>query len=113
MDVLYNGQCFTVPQARYPHVVVLDTITYEFTPGFFGSDDGYFSYLNFLDPADTTNYYIVQLSLNQLAYDGLTDLTLQDDALTDGNTISRPIFSVPLFQLGDTIGMELRSIDGS
>jgi len=109
LDVLYNGQLYSA-SSTLPQVVDLDIITYEFTPGFFGSDDGYFSYLNFLDPADTTNYYIVQLSLNQLAYDGLTDLTLQDDALTDGNTISRPIFSVPLFQLGDTIGMELRSI---
>ena len=35
-------------------------------------------------------------------------------ALTDGNHYFQTYyFSVPLFQLGDTIGMELRSIDGS
>ena len=36
---------------------------------------------------------------------------LLDDRFTDGNPISRPLFLDPLFQLSDTIGMELRSID--
>ena len=109
LDISYNGQLYSA-SSTLPQVVNLEAITYEYTPGFFGSGDGYFSYLNFLDPAGTTNYYILQLSLDHIAYDGLSELTLQDDALTDGNPISRPIFSVPLFQIGDTVGMELRSI---
>lgn len=110
LSVDYNGQIFSA-NSTLPSPVALEDITYEYTPGFFGSGEGYIPYLNFQDPLALVNYYVVQLSLNEKNYDGLSDFILQDDRLSDGNFVSRPLFSDPLYQLGDTVGMELRSID--
>ena len=110
MEVLYNGQIYSA-LSFLPEVVVLDPITYEYTPGFFGSGDGYFVNMNYLDPPGVINFYALQISLNNIEYNGVSELTLQNDLFSDGNPISRPVFLDSLFQTGDTVGMEFRCID--
>jgi len=92
-------------------VVNLDDITYEFFPGFFGGESGYAPFLNFNDPADTVNHYVAVLSVNNYIYDGIGEMFTQDDKLTDGNLVERPLFADKLFDLDDTIRIELRSVD--
>jgi len=110
LEVLYDGQLYSAT-STLSEPVTLDPITYEYTTGFFGSAEGNFTYLNFTDPIGAGNFYIVNLSLNDENFDGLSDLVLQDDRFSDGNPVSRPIFFDPLFQIGDTVGMELKSVD--
>lgn len=103
--VIYTSTCFL----QQP--VQLDDMISEFIPGFFGLDGGYVVYMNFQDQADTLNNYLAVLSRNGVPYSDLTEMFLQDDKFTDGNYVSRPLFGVEFFELGDTIEMELRSVD--
>ena len=69
------------------------------------------TFLNFYDPVDTVNHYIAVLTLNNYVYDGIGEMFEQDDKLTDGNFVERPLFTDKLFEIGDTVKMELRSVD--
>ncbi|MDX2361741.1 MAG: DUF4249 family protein [Crocinitomicaceae bacterium] len=109
LNVVYNGVSYTA-ESDLPSPVSLDEITYDFFPSFFGLDSGYISNLNFVDPADTINNYLVILTRNGEELNKLTQITPQDDLLTDGNPVARPLFS-QFFDFGDTIGMELQSVD--
>ena len=51
------------------------------------------------------------ISKNGYERSKVTDFILGDDRLTDGNSVSRPLFIDSLFVIGDTIDIELRSID--
>ena len=110
LTVVYDGVTYTA-ECDMNAPVTLDPITYEFFPPFFGQS-GYAPYLNFQDPAGDTNYYVVVLARNDTLWNNLSDLLTQDDALTDGNYVERPLFSRDLYQIGDKVGMELRTIDG-
>ena len=41
----------------------------------------------------------------------MTDLYHQDDDYSDGNFVERPLFRTKAFQVGDTVGFEMRSMD--
>ncbi|MGB0915521.1 MAG: DUF4249 domain-containing protein [Crocinitomicaceae bacterium] len=110
LSVLYDGVTYSA-ECDLADTVSLDDITYEYFPGFFGGDPGYVVYLNFQDPANTPNFYQIILSLNGEEFGGLEDMFTQDDLLSDGNPVERPLFSGDFFQIGDTVGMELRSVD--
>lgn len=104
-NVTYTAEC------NMHSVVNLEPITYEFFPGIFGSESGYAAFMNFNDPSDTVNHYVAILSQNGQVFDGADEVFLQDDKLTDGNFVERPLFGDSLFQINDTIAMELRTID--
>ncbi len=111
LTVTVNGTTYTAV-STLPSPTALKPINYEFVPGFFGNNGGYVCYLNYDDPADTTNFFIAVLSENGVERSQVNELILTDDRLTNGNSISRPLFGPNnLFQLGDTIGIELRAID--
>lgn len=110
MTVQYDGTTYTAASTMNPPVA-LDTVGYEFFEGFFGLGPGYFAKLRFYDPPGIGNRYIVALSMNHVEATNLTDLFLQDDDYSDGNLVERPLFSDSLFQIGDTIGIEMRSVD--
>lgn len=110
MSVVYNGTTYEA-ESDLPDSVSLEEITYEYFPGFFGSDPGYLINMNFQDPLGLGNYYAAVLTVNGEEFGALTDLITQDDQLTDGNLVSRPLFTDELPQIGDTVGLELRSID--
>lgn len=103
--VEYSSTCFL------QEPVQLDDMEAEFIPGFFGLEGGYVVYMNLQDQPDTLNNYFVVLSRNGVPYSDLTEMFLQDDKFTDGNYVSRPLFGVEFFEVGDTIDMELRSVD--
>lgn len=110
MTVQYNGTTYTaVSKMNSP--VALEPITYEYYPAFFGLEPGYLAYLRFNDPPGVENNYIVAVSLNHVEENKLTDLYLQDDIYSDGNLVERPLFRDEFFQIGDTVGLELRSVD--
>ena len=94
-----------------PQPVALEPISYEYFEGFFGSEGGYAAFLNFNDPAGVENYYVAVLGENGVVYDSTNQVFTQDDALTDGNFIQRPLFASDFFAIGDTVFMELRTVD--
>lgn len=110
MTVVVDGTTYQA-DCKLNQPVALEDITYTLIPGFFGSDSGYVANLRFYDPVGVVNYYAIVLSLNGEEYNELTEIFRQDDLLSDGNFVERPMFGVPFYNMGDTIGMELRSID--
>ena len=110
LTVSYGGVTYTAVSTMHAPVQ-LEDITYEFYPGFFGLEPGYVCDLNFYDPAGVENFYVVALSLNGVADTKLTSLFIQNDLFSDGNLVSRPLFKDEFNQVGDTVGMELRSVD--
>lgn len=110
LSVNYNGVVYSA-QCNLTDIVPLEDITYEYSPGFFGQDSGYLIFLNFNDPIAISNYYQIILSVNGEELNSLDEGFILDDQLLDGNVVSTPLFRQELFQVDDTIGMELRSID--
>jgi len=112
MTVQHNGITYTAVSRMNPPVALLP-IEYEYYPPFFGLDAGYITFLRFNDPANIQNQYIITMSLNHIEEANLTDLFLQNDDYSDGNLVERPLFRSDPFQIGDTVGIELRSVDKS
>lgn len=110
MTVFQNGSTYTA-ECTMHSIVNLEPITYQFFPGFFGGEGGYAAFMNFYDPLDTVNHYLAIVSLNGVPYDGIGEIFTQDDKLTDGNFVERPLFGEDLFDIGDTVAMELRTVD--
>lgn len=110
LTVSYNGVIYTASSTMF-EAVPQDIIYVEyFPPGPFSGSGAYIPYIQFQDPLNETNYFEIILSKNGKKKDNLKDLNIQDDALTNGNYVKRPLFSVN-YDLGDTVGIELRSID--
>lgn len=103
--VVYTAKCNLMTP------VTLEPITYQFFDGFFGSEGGYAAFMNFNDPAGIENYYLAVLGLNGEVFDNIDEIFLQNDQLTDGNLIQRPLFADDFFDIGDTVFMELRTVD--
>lgn len=110
LSVVSDGQTYNAG-CLMPAPVQLDPITYQYLDGFFGADPGYVSILNFQDPANTTDFYQIVITENQTSFDRIDQIQTQDDALTNGNYIQRPLFLSDLSQLGDTISYEFRTVD--
>ena len=112
MTVQYNGITYTaISKMNSP--VPLEPITYAYFEGILGIAPGYFVNLRFNDPPGVANQYIVAVSLNHVEETNLTDLYLRDDVYSDGNLVERPLYRDTLFQIGDTVGIELRTVDKS
>lgn len=110
ITVSYNNTIYTATCDLNP-LVPLDPITYDsIPPGIFTESGGYIVYLNFYDPISVVNYYEIVLVKNGKIKDKLNQIYTQDDLLTDGNFVQRPLFG-RYFNLNDTVGMELRTID--
>jgi hypothetical protein len=102
--VTYTAQCLL------PSTVQLQPIIEQyFPPGLFSGDGGYVVLLNFDDPADTTNFYEIIQGRNGIWEDSLSSILTQNDVLTDGNFVERPLFNI-IYQSGDLAQMELRSV---
>ena len=110
LNVVYNSVSYTA-NCKMNTPVQLEDITSAYFPSFFGSEPGYATFMNFYDPAGVENFYAAILTVNGVEYAGIDEMFTQDDQLTDGNLVERPLFTNELFDIDDTIGMELRSID--
>ena len=110
LTAVNNGESYSATcSMKAP--VQLEDITYQYFDGFFGSDGGYVPFLNYLDPQNSEDYYAIILSRNDTLYNSLNDIFLQDDMLTNGNFVERPLFGNSFYQLDDSVHMELRTID--
>ena len=109
MSVLHDGVTYTSSTAL-SSIVPLNGVTYEFFPDFFDSGEGYRVYLNYTDPGVVANYYFALITHNGNIRNDVSNFILSDDQVTDGNMIERPLFIDTLFQIGDTIEIELRSV---
>ncbi|GAB5417944.1 MAG: DUF4249 domain-containing protein [Crocinitomicaceae bacterium] len=110
LSVAANGATYSAT-CNLANPVQLDPITYQYLDGFFGSDPGYVSILNFQDPEGEVNFYQIIITENSTSFDRIDEIQTQDDAFTDGNYIQRPLFLNDLSELGDTISYEFRSVD--
>ncbi|MCH2232081.1 MAG: DUF4249 domain-containing protein [Crocinitomicaceae bacterium] len=110
LSVVYDGTTFQA-ESDLRDSVSMEDITYEYFPGFFGSDPGYLYSINYNDPVGLGDYYAIAITINSSEFDAMSELITQDDQLTDGNLVSRPLFTDKLALIGDTIQLELRSID--
>ncbi len=110
LTVVSNGQTYNAV-CGMAAPVQLDPITYEYLEGFFGADPGYVTFLNFQDPENTTDFYQIVITENGKRYDRIDEIQTQDDALTNGNYVIRPLFLSDLSQIGDTISYEFRTVD--
>jgi Domain of unknown function (DUF4249) len=110
MNIDYNGVNYEA-QSDLGSPVNMEDITYFDSPGFFGGPGGYVANLNFWDPIDTVNYYLIVQTLNGDEKNSLDELLTQDDLFTDGNLLERPLYGSKYLAIGDTLSLELRSID--
>lgn len=109
MTVLHNGITYSATCEMKTAIPQLPVI-YEFIePGIFG-DGGYIVAVSYQDPPESGDYSSALLSTNGTQSNNLSDLTLNDDLFTNGNPVTRPIF-VKFYELGDTVEIELRTID--
>ena len=110
LSVVSDGQTYNAT-CNMPVPVQLDPITYQYFDGFFGNDPGYATFLNFQDPPNEVNFYQIVITENQKTFGNLDQIQTQDDELTNGNYVQRPIFTGDLSQIGDTVSYEFRSVD--
>lgn len=110
LNVVAEGVSYTAI-SKMASPVIMDAIEYDWFTGGFGFDEGFVMVINFLDPADTVNFYAARFTVNGTVFDRLNEGFTQDDVLTDGNYQSRPLFGGPQVDSLDTVGLELLSID--
>jgi len=110
MTVLANGTTYTA-SCEMLQVINQQPIIYDsIEPGPFSGDGGYLVALTYQDPSEPGNYTAAFVSLNDTLYTELGDITLNDDEFTNGNLVLRPLF-IDLFEIGDKVEIELRTID--
>ena len=110
LNVVEDGVSYTA-SSKLANPVIMDPLYYDWFEGGFGFDEGFLMVINFLDPVDTINFYAARLTINGTEFNRLDEGFTQDDALTDGNYQSRPLFGGPQVDSLDTVGIELLSID--
>ena len=99
-------------ESRMPASVPINYITSEYVSKNIFQDEGYVVYYSFIDPEDDTNFYRMRYSLNgELQNDG-NDYVLISDEMFNGKSIQIQIYGTR-FEKGDTVEIELMSIDES
>ena len=110
MTVLSNNVTYTAT-CQMLELIPQEPILYQYLePGVFTGDGGNVAAVSYNDPSEKGNYTSAILSKNGKQLNNLNDITLNDDAFTNGNLVVRPLF-VKFFEIGDTVEIELRTID--
>ncbi len=110
MTVLSDGTTYTATCDMLP-LIPQQTVFYEYLePGPFSGDGGYLVALSYFDPIEEGNFVSAILTKNDTLLSDLDDLSLLDDQFTNGNLVIQPLF-VRLFDLGDTVEIEMRTIN--
>jgi hypothetical protein len=110
MTVLANGTTYTATCKMLPVIDQQPVIFDSIPPGPFSGDGGYVVALTYQDPAAEGDFTSAHITENGERLNSLDDIVLNDDQFTNGNLLIRPLF-VKLFDLGDTIEVELRTIN--
>lgn len=106
ITVTYEGTVYTSTTTLHT-VIPQQSIIYTFEQsGFFGGPGGYLCYLTYMDPPEEDNYIAIKYWEN----DTLVSEFQTSDELTNGNLVQIPLFE-KFFDLGDTIEVEMRTID--
>lgn len=109
MTVLHDNVTYT-STCEMKTVIPQLPVIYDFIePGIFG-DGGYIVAVSYQDPPDAGDYTSAVLSKNGKQLKKLSDVTFNDDLFTNGNPVTRPLF-VRFFDVGDTVEIELRTLD--
>lgn len=109
MTVESNGVAYTATCDMLP-IIDQQPILYDYIePGIFG-DGGYAVAITYQDPPAEGDFTSVLVKKNGELYSELNEMTLNDDNFTNGNLFIRPLF-VDLFEIGDTVELELRTIN--
>lgn len=110
MTVLANGTTYTATCDMLPLIDQFPVIYEYIEPGPFSGDGGYVVALTYQDPAAEGDFTAAVITKNDTLFNELSDLTLNDDQFTNGNLVIRPLF-VNLFDIGDSVEIELRTIN--
>lgn len=110
LTVIAEGKDYTATSIM-PHSLHLDSLSYEYqSGGGFGSDKkkGYKLHCYFTDPAGIDNYCRFKVYKNEEFVKGFF---LYRDKYTDGNPIDYSNFKDNVFDLNDTINVELLTVN--
>jgi hypothetical protein len=110
MTVLANGVTYTATCDMLTAIDQQPIIYDSIPPGPFSGDGGYVVALTYQDPPAQGDYSSAHITRNGKRLKKLNDIVLNDDQLTNGNLVIRPLF-VKLFDSGDTVEIELRTIN--
>jgi hypothetical protein len=115
LDINVDGELYTAT-SKMPPLTTIDSCTVQDRGSFFGGGGPpgpptYFVYVNYTDPGSITNYYAVQTTYyDSVEVDYTTDYRIADDELSNGIS-TRTFTTFTGFEAGDTITIELASID--
>ena len=115
LEINLDGALYTA-SSTMPLLTSIDSCSVQDRGNFFGGGGSsgppkYFVYVNYTDPGNLTNYYAVQTTY----YDSVevkytTDYRIADDELSNGIS-TRTFTTFTSFASGDTLNIELASID--
>lgn len=108
VTVTHDGVEYVANSALLPVMELLPSYL-EFQEASLFSDEGYWIYYSFQDPAGLGNCYKLIPTYGGVRYDKYNEFAKGNDKLTDGNLIERPL--IETFQLGDVVILELQSIN--
>lgn len=112
LTVIAEGEEYTAVSCM-PEAVQIDSLRYNYQPGGgFGpeGEKGYRLHIHFTDRAGTGDYYRLKIYQNDKLVLGYF---LYNDKFTDGNSFDYNDFEDYLFDLNDTLRVELLTIDKS
>lgn len=110
ITVSHGGINYSASSSLEPELIMQTPYSQFLEQGFFGEPGGYLVFFKFQDPIGQGNYYNVIAQANDTIYNQVSDLTIGNDELTDGNIVERPVFT-GYYAVGDTITYELQAIN--
>lgn len=96
--------------ANVPVMVPIDTVSLGIEEDEEEEEEYLAAFVDFKDPADASNYYQLEHRINSNEYEP-TRAYVVDDFAENGSTMSQSVYVDERAQLGDTVHVELRSID--
>ncbi|MFK7786921.1 MAG: DUF4249 domain-containing protein [Crocinitomicaceae bacterium] len=110
LKVLVDGTTYTA-QSTMPDALPMNGLVSEYQPAFGPFTEGYAVYVNFNDPAGVENYFRIKHSWNGIEQTEGSDLTVDNDQLSDGSLSLYPLAAQKSFNIGDTINVRFIQID--
>ncbi|WMX15030.1 MULTISPECIES: DUF4249 domain-containing protein [unclassified Aureispira] len=115
LDINIDGKLYTA-SSTMPPLTPIDSCSVQDRGNLFGGGGipgppRYFVYVNYTDPGNLTNYYAIQTTYYDSVEVGFrTDYRIADDELSNGIS-TRSFTTFTSFEPGDTLTIELASID--